>query len=83
MPKRCAPRWHFAGMPGGNADDSREAWDFQEPYLRHILSFMGLTDLTFIHAENQARAEGAASLAAAEERIDGIVADQSLLVTAH
>ena len=28
-------------------------YDFQERYLRHILGFIGLTDVTFIHAENQ------------------------------
>jgi FMN-dependent NADH-azoreductase len=28
-------------------------YDHQEPYLRHILAFVGLTDVTFIHAENQ------------------------------
>jgi FMN-dependent NADH-azoreductase len=28
-----------------------KAIDFQEPYLRHLLGFMGLTDITFIHAE--------------------------------
>ena len=26
-------------------------YDFQEPYLRKILGFMGITDVTFIHAE--------------------------------
>jgi len=30
-----------------------ERFDHQEPYLRHILGFIGLTDVTFIHAENQ------------------------------
>ena len=25
--------------------------DFQEPYLRHLLGFMGLTDVTFVRAE--------------------------------
>jgi len=25
--------------------------DFQEPYLRHLLGFIGITDVTFIHAE--------------------------------
>ena len=30
-----------------------EKFDFQEPYLRHIFGFIGLTDVTFIHAENQ------------------------------
>ena len=28
-----------------------QAVDFQEPYLRHLLGFIGLTDVTFIHAE--------------------------------
>ncbi|HVI07910.1 MAG TPA: NAD(P)H-dependent oxidoreductase [Candidatus Binatia bacterium] len=28
-------------------------YDHQEPYLRHILALVGLTDVTFIHAENQ------------------------------
>jgi FMN-dependent NADH-azoreductase len=28
-------------------------YDHQEPYLRHILGFVGLTGVTFIHAENQ------------------------------
>jgi FMN-dependent NADH-azoreductase len=28
-------------------------YDHQEPYLRHILAFIGLTDVTFIHTENQ------------------------------
>ena len=27
------------------------AYDFQEPYLRTILGFIGITDVTFIHAE--------------------------------
>jgi FMN-dependent NADH-azoreductase len=27
------------------------AVDFQEPYLRHLLGFMGITDVTFVHAE--------------------------------
>jgi FMN-dependent NADH-azoreductase len=27
------------------------ALDFQEPYLRHLLGFMGLRDVTFVHAE--------------------------------
>ena len=30
-----------------------ERFDYQEPYLRHILGFIGLTDVTIIHAENQ------------------------------
>jgi len=61
----------------------REAFDFQEPYLRHILGFIGLTDVTFIHAENQAREEAAASFADAAERIGGIAIDQNQQVVAY
>jgi hypothetical protein len=60
-----------------------EAFDFQEPYLRHILGFIGLTDVTFIHAENQAREEAAVFLAAVAERIGGIVIDQNQQVVAR
>ncbi len=28
------------------------AYDYQESYLRAIFGYMGLTDLTFIHADN-------------------------------
>jgi FMN-dependent NADH-azoreductase len=46
-------------------------FDFQEPYLRFVLGFIGLTDLTFIHAENQSRPDLAtAAKAAAIERIE-------------
>jgi FMN-dependent NADH-azoreductase len=46
-----------------------ERFDYQEPYLRHILAFIGLTDVTFIHAENQkpgAQAEIAKAAAVAQ-----------------
>jgi FMN-dependent NADH-azoreductase len=36
-----------------------ERYDYQEPYLRHILAFIGLKDVTFIHAENQKPGEQA------------------------
>jgi FMN-dependent NADH-azoreductase len=52
----------------------REKFDFQEPYLRHVFGFIGLTDVTFIHAENRAREGAAPSLAAATERIGRLVA---------
>jgi FMN-dependent NADH-azoreductase len=61
----------------------RETFDFQEPYLRHILGFIGLKDVTFIHAENQSREEASASLAAAAERIGAIVADHSRHAVTH
>jgi FMN-dependent NADH-azoreductase len=45
-------------------------YDFQEPYLRHVLGFIGLTHVTFIHAENQKPGELAApALAAAIEEL--------------
>src|SRR6266404_5667644 len=59
-----------------------ESFDFQEPYLRHVLGFVGLTDVTFIHAENQAREEAAVFFAAAAERIGGIVIEQNQQVVA-
>jgi FMN-dependent NADH-azoreductase len=54
----------------------REKFDFQEPYLRHIFGFIGLTNVTFIHAENQAREGAASSLATALELIGHAVAEQ-------
>jgi FMN-dependent NADH-azoreductase len=62
---------------------AREAFDFQEPYLRHVLGFIGLTDVTFIHADNQAREEAAAFFEDAAERIGGIVIDQNQQVAAY
>lgn len=50
------------------------AIDFQEPYLRHLLGFIGITDVTFVHAEKigygpEARA---AALVQARSRIDAL-----------
>jgi FMN-dependent NADH-azoreductase len=50
-----------------------QAMDFQEPYLRTLLGFIGLADVTFIHAEKigfgpearQAALEGAKQALAA------------------
>src|SRR5882757_9718635 len=61
---------------------AREAFDFQEPYLRHVLGFIWLTDVTFIHAENQGREEADVFFSAAAERISGIVIEQNLQVVA-
>jgi FMN-dependent NADH-azoreductase len=53
-----------AGTPSG-------AYDYQEPYLRAILGFIGLTDVTFIHAENLNMGDDARekSLAGAKDAI--------------
>jgi len=47
----------------------RAAADFQEPYLRTILSSLGLSDLTFVHAEHQKGESAYANRCAALERI--------------
>lgn len=53
-----------------------ERFDYQEPYLRHILGFIGLTDVTFIHAENQKPgAQADISKAAAIARILELASD--------
>jgi FMN-dependent NADH-azoreductase len=54
-----------------------EKFDFQEPYLRHILGFIGLTDVTFIHTENQSREGAGPSFAAAAEHVERLAAEQS------
>jgi len=47
-----------------------QLFDHQEPYLRHVLGFIGLTDVTFIHAENQKPGpKGELALAAAVDQI--------------
>jgi FMN-dependent NADH-azoreductase len=34
-----------------SGDSPAKVFDFQEPYLRGVLGFLGLTDVTFIHVE--------------------------------
>jgi FMN-dependent NADH-azoreductase len=53
-----------------------EPLDFQEPYLRAIFDFIGVTDITFIHAENLAMGadERQYSLATARTEIDRTIA---------
>jgi FMN-dependent NADH-azoreductase len=53
------------------------AMDMQEPYLRTVLGFVGLDDVTFIHAEGMAG--GTAGRDAAEAEIQRIVEDQTVL----
>jgi len=49
-------------------------FDFQEPYLRRVLSSMGLNDLTFVQVEHQRRGEQAErARATALEQIGRIV----------
>jgi FMN-dependent NADH-azoreductase len=56
--------------------------DFQEPYLRAVFELIGITDMTFIHAENlSGEAEvRQQSLAAARAEIQKFIVNLSLLV---
>jgi FMN-dependent NADH-azoreductase len=49
--------------------------DFQVPYLREILAFMGITDVSFVTAErvNVSQEERARAIAEAESVIEGII----------
>jgi FMN-dependent NADH-azoreductase len=50
------------------ADSPAMALDFQEPYLRAMLAFLGITDVTFVHAEGLNINAEAASRGLAEAR---------------
>ncbi len=56
------------------------AFDFQEPYLRHVLGLVGLRDLTFIHVDRQSHGEEIARQVRAEavNRIESLVTDLTL-----
>jgi len=51
-------------------------YDFQEPYLRTAFGFIGITDITFIHADNLAAGDEARqqSLTAARAAIEKMLA---------
>jgi len=60
------------------------AADFQEPYLRAILQFIGLADVTFVYADNQAQTPaGAESLTAALDDISHLVSQMTQEVVSH
>jgi len=52
-----------------------EPLDFQEPYLRAVFDFIGITDVTFIHAENLAMGadERQYSIASAHKAIHQVI----------
>ena len=57
-------------------DSPAAALDFQEPYLRRIFDFVGITDVTFVHTDNQIKPEVNAVLAAVTAQIGRIVREQ-------
>jgi FMN-dependent NADH-azoreductase len=52
-----------------------QAIDFQEPYLRHLLGFVGITDVTFVRAEKIGHGAEArtAAIEAAKAQISDVV----------
>ncbi len=47
----------FLASGGAYAEGPAKAYDFVEPYLRAVLGFIGLTDVTVVRVENQASPE--------------------------
>lgn len=61
----------------------QEHYDFQEPYLRAILGMVGITDVTFIHCELRAAADGDPALAAYQRSAAESLAAAHLAVARH
>jgi len=58
--------------------------DFQEPYLRHLFGFVGITDVTFVHAEKLGFGPDAReqALAAARAQFDQVIGSERPRVAA-
>ncbi|PAU75047.1 FMN-dependent NADH-azoreductase [Halomonas salipaludis] len=56
--------------------------DFQEPYLKTLLGFIGITDVTFVHAEKIGSGPEARELAieTAKARLEEVIIDSEQLV---
>jgi FMN-dependent NADH-azoreductase len=63
---------------------SRAQMDFVESYLRAILGFIGLTEISFIHVENQYRPDqAAAGKTASLQQVQQVVAELAGTVPAE
>jgi FMN-dependent NADH-azoreductase len=67
-------RMHVISVRGGagyGPGQPRHAYDYEDPYLRAIFGFIGVTDITFVDVENTALGDEAArvSLTMARERL--------------
>ncbi|GGC69400.1 FMN-dependent NADH-azoreductase [Undibacterium terreum] len=58
----------FTSRGGVYSEGPAAAMDFQESYLRAVLGFIGITDVTFIHSEGVAMGEEAVAKAIAGSR---------------
>ena len=68
---------------GVYSDGASSAMDFQEPHIRGLLGFMGITDVTFVRAEGLAFEPEAAAQAVAEaEGAVRAIFDQELALAA-
>lgn len=50
--------------------------DFQAPYIRHFLNFVGISDVTITYAEGLAGNESEDAMAAAGDRMDTLLTEQ-------
>jgi FMN-dependent NADH-azoreductase len=66
----------FTSRGGVYSEGPAKSMDFHETYLRGVLGFIGLTDVTFVHTEGLAMGEDAAAKAVSHTRtaIDALVA---------
>ena len=65
----------FTARGGVYSEGPAKSMDFQETYLRAVLGFIGLTDVTFVRAEGLAMGESAVDAALTQSRqlIDELV----------
>ncbi|MGY2488455.1 FMN-dependent NADH-azoreductase [Cupriavidus sp. CP313] len=59
----------FTARGGYYTHGPAQSLDFQEAYLRAVLGFIGLTDVTFIHAEGLAMGDSAVETALGRSRL--------------
>lgn len=58
----------FTSRGGFYSEGPGKVMDFHEPYLRAMLGFIGLTDVTFVHSEGLGMGEAAVEKAVAQTR---------------
>ncbi len=69
------------GSAGYGPGQAMHGYDYEDPYLRAIFGFIGVTDITFVDAENCAQGDEIvqASLALARQQIDMALAAEQLV----
>jgi FMN-dependent NADH-azoreductase len=65
----------FLASGGVYSDGPYKTYDFQEPYLRTMLGFIGLTDVTVVRAQGQALGPDAAAQGVADARAQSAALD--------